>query len=205
MFIVVDGPNGSGKSTLIRELNRRYGYSTLFSPGATELSSLLRPICRGTDQWKDVDKIVQFLCFSAARFDEYIRIVHPKQDEVVIADRWWTSTVVYQCWLQGIPIEFLEYTLHPEEKIDLVVCLKGDADTFIERADSERAKNADHKRCSWTQNTRTQERLTELYLKLPEYLQSRHIETMEVNTAELDIDEVVDVVNQKILELQNLS
>ena len=106
-FIIIDGCNGSGKSTIVRELNKRFGYKTLFSPGATQLSSVLRPMCRGTDEYKDLHPIVQFLCFSAARFDEYLRIVHGSKD-VVVADRWWTSTVVYQCWLQGIPLDFLE-------------------------------------------------------------------------------------------------
>lgn len=201
-FIIVEGPNGSGKSTLIKNLNVKYDYKTLFSPGATELSSYLRSVCRGTDQWVNVSKMVQFLCFSAARYDEYEKIVAPlAEEEVVIADRWWTSTVVYQCWLQNIDIGFLEHTIHPNEKVDLVVCLGGDPNIFIKRVEEERQKNSAHKKCTWTQDIETQLKIADLYSKLPSYLVAKSIPVLEIDATKYTQDEVCEIVNNRITQL----
>jgi thymidylate kinase len=120
-FYVIDGPNGSGKTTLIKNL-AKLGCKTFSSPSATDLAKMIRPACRGENEWADINSQVQFLLFSAARLDEYIRLVHGKK-EIIFADRWWTSTYVYQCVLQGIPVENLEFTIYPEEKIDAVILL----------------------------------------------------------------------------------
>ena len=129
MFIVVEGVNGSGKTSLINNLAKK-GYQTLSSPNGTPLAKILRPACRGTEPWIDIDKRVHFMLFSAARLDEYIRCIKDKK-EVVVADRWWTSTFVYQCILQGIPIDFMEYTIHPQEEINLVIILDGDVKFYL--------------------------------------------------------------------------
>ena len=105
-FVILEGANGCGKTTIINNLKEK-GVDTLSSPNGTPLAQFLRPVCRGTDQWKDVDKTVKFLCFSAARLDEYIRRVH-NQTHLIVADRWWLSKFVYQCVLEGINEEFLE-------------------------------------------------------------------------------------------------
>ena len=189
MFVILDGVNGSGKTTIIKNLANK-GYDTLSSPNGTPLASFLRPVCRGTDEWNDVDKTIQFLCFSAARLDEYIRRVHNKK-EIIFADRWWTSTYVYQVTLQGLETRFMEYTIHPQEKIDLVLILTGDPNVLIDRVISERKKNPNHGICSWTKEKDTMKRLNEIYEKeLPLYLTSKNIQWHQINTTNLSIEEV---------------
>jgi thymidylate kinase len=189
MFVVADGPNGSGKTTLVNRLSEK-GYSTLSSPNGTPLAKMLRPVCRGTEPWEDVDPTIQFMSFSAARLDEYIRCVKDR-DEVIVADRWWTSTYVYQCILQGFSIDFMQYTIHPEEKLDLVLIMTGDPYDLIGRVEAERAKNPDHKKCAWTQEHETMIRIGEIYLqKLPHYLTVRKIPFRIINTSGKTIDEV---------------
>ena len=73
-FFILEGPNGCGKTSILKKLSEN-GYKTLSSPNGTKLSSMLRPMCRGTDGWEDIDKHIQFLLFSAARLDEYIRLI----------------------------------------------------------------------------------------------------------------------------------
>lgn len=197
MFVVVEGPNGSGKTSLINTLAEQ-GYQTLSSPNGTPLAKMLRPACRGTDPWFDIDKRAQFLLFSAARMDEYIRCVH-NNDSIVVADRWWTSTYIYQCLLQGLSVDFLEHTIHPDEKIDLVVLLDGDDDILINRVLSERESNPDHGKCKWTQDAETMKQLIGLYRnELAKYLKSKNISVLSIDTTNKSCDEVLEIVKKEI-------
>jgi len=200
MFIVIDGPNGAGKTTIINNLKEK-GYETLSSPNGTPLARMLRPVCRGTEPWEDIDKTIQFLTFSAARLDEYIRRVKDKK-EIVIADRWWTSTFVYQCVLQGLSYRFLEYTIHPEEKIDLVIILSGDPEELISRVEKEREKNPSHGKCSWTKEHETMKQISNIYVKeLPEYLSIKDIPYVIIDTTNKNISEVQKEIEEKILSI----
>jgi thymidylate kinase len=200
-FIVVDGPNGTGKTSIIKRLKEK-GYDTLSSPNSTPLAKMLRPVCRATEPWEDVDKRIKFMAFSCARIDEYLRCVQPAK-HVVISDRWWTSTFVYQCVLEGLPVEFMEYTIHPQEEILCVIILTGESDVLISRVKSEREKNSDHGNCSWTQDEETMKRIGEIYLKeLPEYLDKRKIRYNILDTTFLSMDEqlekIEDIINDNI-------
>lgn len=201
MFIVVEGPNGAGKTSLIKAL-AELGYKTLSSPNGTPLAKMLRPAARGAAPWEDIDPMVQFMLFSAARYDEYTRLVHESRD-IVVADRWWTSTYVYQCKLQGIPVPFMEYTIHPNEKVDMVIMLDADDDILIERAVSERKNNPSHGNCRWTTENDSIKQMAALYRKeLAPYLISRGINVEKVNTNGMNKEQVVDFVINKIKVLQ---
>jgi thymidylate kinase len=192
MFVVLDGPNGSGKTTIVNNLKKQ-GVQTLSSPNGTPLAQFLRPVCRGTDQWTDIDKTIQFLCFSAARLDEYIRLVKDNK-QLIVADRWWTSTYVYQCILGGISEKFLRYTIHPEEKIDKVIILTGHSDVLIDRVVKEREKNPSHGVCTWTKERDTMRKINEIYTnELPKYLTSRGID-----------HEILDTTNKSIELVQSM-
>lgn len=191
MFVVVEGSNGAGKTTLIKHL-KAMGCETLSSPNGTDLAKILRPACRGVQPWADIDKKIQFLLFSAARLDEYIRLVHNK-DVVVVADRWWTSTYVYQCVLQGISVEFMEHTVHDEEKIDKVIILDGEDNILLDRMHKERDLNPSHGKCRWTQDEETQKNLMNLYRnELPSYLDSKSIPNVIIDTSNKTEEEVLE-------------
>jgi thymidylate kinase len=190
-FYIVEGPNGAGKTTLINNLQEK-GIKTLSSPNGTPLAQMIRSACRGTDQWTDLDKGVQFLLFSAARLDEYIRLVKDVSQPVV-ADRWWTSTYVYQVILQNIPVQFMEYTVHPEEQINGVILLDGRDDVLIDRCQSERKKNATHGTCRWTQDWMTMQKIMKIYrIDLPKYLDSRKIPHTTINVTHMNPENVLE-------------
>ena len=192
-FVVVEGPNGSGKTTLIKNL-AKCGIKTLSSPNGTPLATMLRPACRGTEPWTKIDKQIQFLLFSAARLDEYINLVKPSK-ELIVADRWHTSTFVYQCCLEGFSVDFLEYTIAPDEKIDLCILLDGDDDVLIQRVNAERQKNATHGNCTWTQNNDTMKELIKLYrTMLPNYLERRKIPKVCIDTTYQTADQILEIV-----------
>lgn len=189
MFVIVEGPNGSGKTSLIRKLSKN-GYTTLSSPNGTPLAKMLRPVCRGVDPWKDVDNHVQIMLFSAARLDEYIKLVHDN-DDLIISDRWWTSTYVYQCILQGLPVSLMEHTIHPSEKIDHVVILDANNDILKNRMEKERNLNPVHGKCKWTSDLESMFKVAEIYRNnLPNYLISKDIKNTIINTSKMNEDEV---------------
>lgn len=199
MFFVIEGANGAGKTTLIKGLNEK-GYKTLSSPNGTELAKALRPMCRGTSPWEDIDKKIQFMLFSAARYDEYIRCVHNK-DEIIIADRWWTSTYVYQVILGGISLDFLKHTIHPNEKIDKVIILDGKSDVLIERVAKERMLNPKHGVCSWTKEKETQYKLMQIYREdLTRYLGKIGIEFVIIDTTDKSPEDVCNLTESIIKE-----
>ena len=201
-FVVIEGPNGSGKTSLIKSLAYE-GYKTLSSPNGTPLAQMLRPACRGTEPWADIDPNIQFMLFSAARLDEYIRLVHGSKN-MVIADRWWTSTYVYQCCYQGIPVRFMQYTIHPQEQIDKVIILDGNDDVLIARVEGERTKNAQHGKCSWTKNYDVTKKIANMYRhELPAYLAGRDISSEIIDTTSITPANVLDLVRCRIKEIEN--
>jgi dTMP kinase len=200
MFVVVEGSNGAGKTTLIKKLREEKGCKTLSSPNGTDLAKMLRPACRGVQPWCDIDKKIQFLLFSAARLDEYIRLVENKED-IVVADRWWTSTYVYQCLLQGISVDFMEHTIHENEQIDIVIILDGRDEVLLDRMEKERESNPSHGKCRWTQEKETQMKLMDLYrTKLPTYLQEKSIRHVIIDTSDKTQDEVLAEAHRIIKE-----
>lgn len=200
MFIAVEGPNGVGKTTLIKNLSKK-GCKTLSSPNGTPLAKMLRPACRGVDEWSDLDPKIKFLLFSAARYDEYLRLVHNSQD-IIISDRWWTSTYVYQCLLEGIDVSFMEKTIHEEEQIDMVVCLEADEDALVSRMKKERELNSSHGLCSWTKDLKKFREIIKLYDKLPIYLFNKGINFVRVDTTDLNEEEVLDEVWKEIQKIK---
>jgi dTMP kinase len=202
MFVIVEGSNGAGKTTLIKNLKEK-GYETLSSPNGTDLAKLLRPACRGVEPWEGIHKKVQFLLFSAARLDEYIKCVQGKE-HVVVADRWWTSTFVYQCILQGISVDFMENTIHDDEQIDLVILLDGENEVLLDRMNSERAKNPGHGKCTWTKDEETLTNLMKIYREdLPSYLRLKGIECVVIDTTNKTIEEVTEEAFKLVEERKN--
>jgi len=197
MFVVIEGANGSGKTSIINKFSGA-GVNTLFSPGSTELSSYLRPLCRGTDQWEGVDKNMQFLAFSLARVDEYLRLVKDR-DELIVTDRWWISTKIYQCDIEGFDEEFLKYTIHPDEKIDKVYILTGEDEVLANRISSERDANPDHKLCKWTADRKLLSKINGLYInELPVFLSANHIEYKIIDTTHINLDDVYNLIKMDL-------
>ena len=109
------------------------------------------------------------------------------------------STFCYQCKLQGLSVNYLEHTIHPKEKIDLVILLDGDEDVLIDRVLKERSKNVTHKHDTWTKETNTMREIISIYRReLPYYLRSRHINYRNYDTTTISLDNQYNEIKQII-------
>lgn len=132
MFVTLEGPEGAGKSTVAREVCARLlraGYRPLltYEPGGTDLGRQVREmVLRGGRaspspglsgrtasrdeagcQAEPLSPRAETLLFCAARaqlVDEVIR-PHLRAGGVVVCDRYADSTLAYQCYGRGLPLE----------------------------------------------------------------------------------------------------
>lgn len=112
MFITFEGVEGAGKTTqakaLVEWLNNS-GTKAIFTrePGGTELAEKIRDLTldgKGID-----DPFTEFLLITAARHDHVERVIKPalRNGYVVVCDRFFDSSVVYQGVLKGMDIEMM--------------------------------------------------------------------------------------------------
>jgi dTMP kinase len=111
LFITFEGPDGSGKSTQCKQLAEYLesrGQSVLLTrePGGTEISLQIRQVIMDMKN-RSIQPATEFLLFSAARAQlvrEKIR-PHLAQGGIVIADRYSDSSLAYQGYGHGIPLD----------------------------------------------------------------------------------------------------
>lgn len=116
-FITLEGPEGAGKTVLakrlVEELTRRgHRVRSTREPGGTRLGERLRAILLehdGDGQLAPVDPRADALLFNAARAQLVAEVIRPAlaAGEVVICARFADSTLAYQGFGAGLPIEEL--------------------------------------------------------------------------------------------------
>ena len=116
-LIILEGPDGSGKSCAATNLRFRIGDElkaagadskaiVLRDPGTTDFGEEIRQIV--LDPNRKIDNPAIFFAFTAARA-ELLAMAKRHLDEghVVIMDRLWPSTVAYQGYGSGIPMDVI--------------------------------------------------------------------------------------------------
>ena len=116
-FITLEGPEGAGKTVLAKrlaeELTRRgYRVRSTREPGGTRLGERLRSILLahgGEGQASPVDPRADALLFNAARAQLVAEVIRPAlaAGEVVVCARFADSTLAYQGFGAGLPIDEL--------------------------------------------------------------------------------------------------
>ena len=109
VFIVLEGAEGSGKSTQVRLLGEwleASGVAHILTrePGGTGVGEEIRAILLHGD---DIPPETELLLMNAARAVFVAEVVKPAlaAGKVVIADRFWFSSVAYQGHGRGLPLE----------------------------------------------------------------------------------------------------
>lgn len=150
VFITFEGGEGSGKSSQIKVLNQKLNkldYDTVLTrePGGTAGAEAIRHVILSGGAEK-LGTDVEAMLFSAARSDHVEKVIKPalKSHKVVLCDRFFDSTRVYQGATGRVDMEFL-YSL---ERIacddvwpDLTLILDLSAEEGMQRANARRSKD----------------------------------------------------------------
>lgn len=158
MFICFEGIDFSGKSTQINKLikyfeQKELKYCLVREPGGTEVSEQIRKILLDK---KNINLLpeTELLLFSAARAQLVREVIEPalKDNIIVIADRFYYSTIAYQGYGRGINLQSIYDITNfavGNTKPDLVFILDLDVEISRKRAlknnlrDTDRIENSD--------------------------------------------------------------
>ena len=113
MFITFEGIDGSGKSTQIQLLKQwleslHHTVTVLREPGGNSVSEQIRQLL--LDSKEQIEPRCELLLFTAARAQLVAKVIRPALHEghIVICDRYIDSSVAYQGYGRGLPIEEIE-------------------------------------------------------------------------------------------------
>jgi dTMP kinase len=114
VFITLEGIEGTGKSTQVKLLSdalRDKGYSVIQTeePGGTAISVKIRELLLSLES-QGIQPVTELLLYNASRVQHVQEVIMPamQRGDIVIADRFSDSTVAYQGYGRGIPLEIIE-------------------------------------------------------------------------------------------------
>lgn len=112
-FLTLEGPEGAGKTTHTRLLARtlqQEGYQVVITrePGGTRLGEAIRSLLLARDTGS-ISPMAETLLYLAARAEHVARVIRPALEAgaVVICDRFSHSTLAYQGYGRGLPLQVL--------------------------------------------------------------------------------------------------
>ncbi len=112
IFITFEGIDGSGKSTQARFLKNYFNNKGLKAiltkePGGTKLGEKIRNILLT----ENMNPVSEFLLFASDRKEHIEKIILPslKKGKIVISDRFTDSSLAYQGYGRGVPLEFIKF------------------------------------------------------------------------------------------------
>lgn len=111
LFITFEGVEGCGKTTqaeLLKGYLEEKGYPTVLTrePGGTPIGEELRRMLLG-NKGKELSPWAELLLYLACRAEVLEKVIRPalERGRIVICDRFSDSTVAYQGYGKGIPLE----------------------------------------------------------------------------------------------------
>ncbi|HJX01612.1 MAG TPA: dTMP kinase [Candidatus Humimicrobiaceae bacterium] len=108
LFITFEGLDGSGKTTQMEILNdylkkRGFNVVTTIEPGGTKIGRKTRKILLDKEN-HDISPLAETLLFLASRAELVSEVIAPalREGKIVLCDRFFDSTVVYQGIARGL-------------------------------------------------------------------------------------------------------
>jgi dTMP kinase len=194
-LIVLEGGDGSGKSTqqkLIAEYFKEKGLQVVFTrkPGGTVISDKIREILLDKSH-KEMDKKTEFLLYQASEAQVSSEILLPsiEQGKIIVSDRLYHSTIVYQGLVRGIDIDLIKRVnkfitgLTP----DLVIILDINPEQGLKRT-TEKDRMTD-------EGLVFHEKVRQGYLKLKEILPEENIVIIDGNQT---VEKVFEQIKKEI-------
>lgn len=112
-FITFEGTEGVGKSTqtrLLAEYLEKTGqpYIITREPGGDKIAEKIRRIILDADNVDMADE-TEALLYAAARAQHVKNVILPalNEGEIVLCDRFVHSSIAYQCYGRGLPLQFV--------------------------------------------------------------------------------------------------
>ena len=113
MFITFEGPDGCGKTTqwqLLQETLRQRGYQVLASrePGGTSIGEQIRDVLHDQSNM-EMANVTEILLYSASRAQLTEEVLRPAllNNQIVLCDRYYDSTMAYQGYGRGLNLTML--------------------------------------------------------------------------------------------------
>lgn len=113
MFITLEGPEGSGKTSQLGQFAdflREQGYEvvTTREPGGTSIGDQIRQVLVSMDN-KNLHPRTEILLFLSARAQLVEELIKPSlaSGKIVVCDRYGDSTLAYQGFGHGLPLDML--------------------------------------------------------------------------------------------------
>jgi dTMP kinase len=114
IFITFEGGEASGKSTQVKRLKRRLETRgcqavAVHEPGFTRIGSAIRHLLLHAKEGDGMHDITELLLFEASRSQLVSEIIRPSlaKGSIVLSDRFYDSTTVYQGIARGLDVGFI--------------------------------------------------------------------------------------------------
>lgn len=114
LFVTFEGIEGCGKSTQVQLAStwldkQNISYLVTREPGGTNVGTEIRKILL-SEKTIELQPVAEALLYLADRFQHIVEVIRPALDngKVVLADRYHDSTVAYQGYGRGIPVQWIE-------------------------------------------------------------------------------------------------
>jgi len=154
-FITFEGTEGCGKSTHIKKLARRleaegHTVRTLREPGGTESGESIRQLLKHGPE--ELTAEAELLLMNASRAQLVREVIRPAiaASEIVLCDRFYDSTTVYQGTGRGLDaaqvqavIDFAVGDTRPDLTLLLQIPLKTSEERRARRSETDRFEQAD--------------------------------------------------------------
>ena len=204
MFISLEGIEGSGKTSqifFIKEFFKKHNKDVLITkePGGTKIGTKIRKILLNPVN-NNLDYLSELLLYSADRAQHLSEIILPalEENKIVICDRFFDATTVYQGYVRGVDLNLIK-KIHNMVlkgfKPNLTILFDISAEIGLERA-KKQIRNGERD----LSESRFEKEEINFHKKVRQgYLELAKIESNRFEI--VDASQSIEIVKKKILEI----